>query len=512
MIRSCLVLVALSVPAAVVQAGHGDAHVSKAIDAEIAAALKEAKLTPAGPAEDASFVRRAHLDLLGRVPTAEETRAFLADRSADRHGKLIDSLLDHKEMPSYWSLVLHAWLNGRSPDPGFGYPEFRAYLEASLAKNKRWDVLARELLVPGGDTQPASFFLASRLKGSKEDRVDAMTVAVASTFFGVRLECAKCHDHPYFKEWKQEHYYGLGAFLHRTESANRGGKPALSEKGNGELTYQDRGRKTFTAKMKFLDDKIIAEGKSGRRQALADHALNAKTPYFKRAVVNRVWKQLMGIGLVEPVDQIHSANRPSHPKLFDLLADDFAANGFDLKRLLAVILHTEVYRRGSAWVGEQRPRDNLYAVAVLRPLTPEQLALSMLAATGHAEVLAKARKGGAQAVRSEIDKEVRSFIQVYETDGDGFAVTTQQALFLTFNKSTQKYLAPAGDNMTARLVKAKDADVAKVAFLSVLSREPTKDEAAEVAAYLKTSGVPRAQLCREIAWALLTGAEFRFNH
>jgi hypothetical protein len=164
-----------------------------------------------------------------------------------------------------------------------------------------------------------------------------MTVAVASTFFGVRLECARCHGHPYVEEWKQEHYYGLGAFLHRTESANRGGRPALTEKGNGELTYQDRGRNAHTAQLKFLDDRVIAEGKSGQRQALADYALNAKNPYFKRATVNRVWKQLMGVGLVEPVDQIHSANKPSHPKLFDLLADDFALNGFDLKRLLASV-------------------------------------------------------------------------------------------------------------------------------------------------------------------------------
>lgn len=526
-----MLLVPVTVYAQVKAGPFGDVKVSARIDAEILAGLKEEKLTPAAAASDFAFVRRVYLDLLGRIPTADEAAAYLDDKGPEKRRRLVEALLGHWEMPAAWSDVLHVWMNGRSPDPGFGYKEFREYLRSSLDEDKSWDKICRELLLPAkdGPTQPAAFFLGTRLgRENKEDQLDGMTVAVASTFFGVRMECAKCHDHPYVDEWKQEHYYGLAAFLNRTEAVNTGGKRTLRERVSGEVVFSDRKRLSHTAKVMFLDNKVFAEpevdvkGKKikkdpapgkNRREWLADHALVPGNPYFKRALVNRMWKHLMGVGLVEPVDQIHSGNEPSHPKLFDLLAEDFAGHGFDLKRLIAVIMQSDAYARTSAWPGKERPMASLHAVFNMRALTPEQLSLSIATATGYSEVLkASKKKSEPKEIRAELEKDYKLFIENYESESDAFAATTGQALFMTFNKATQKHLQPGASNLVARLTKLTDNEaVAHLAYLAILSRRPTAAEVDDVVKHLLIPGVPRQELCREIAWAILNSAEFRFN-
>lgn len=528
---TCMLGVVISTSALAQAKPFGDAKVSAAVDAEINAALGAAKLKPVGVATDAEFLRRAYLDLLGRIPTTDEAKTYIQDKNADKERRLVAHLLAHAEMSAYWCDVLHGWLNGKSPDPGLGFKEFREYLRASLAENKPWDKLARELLLPvDGPTQPAAFFLGVRLRTSdKEERLDGMTVAVARTFFGVRMECAKCHDHPYVDEWKQHHYYGLASFLTRTELSIVNAKPTLRERDTGEVVFQNRKRESFKAELRFLDDKIFAEPKRDKKQTkkektdlptiadfsprktLADYAFVPGNPYFKRAVVNRLWKELMGVGLVEPVDQIHSGNAPSHPKVFELLSEDFASHGFDLKRLIANIMQTEAYRRGSIWPDKERPTEKQYAVFNLRPLTPEQLAVSLATSTGYAEVVKAQKKKG--ELRAELEKDYKLFIEHYEDENDHFAATTGQALFMTFNKTTQKYLQPVAGNLSARLIKTNDAETfAQEVYLSVLSRHPTRTEAEAISKYLQITGVPRDQLVRDVVWALLNSTEFRFVH
>ena len=289
---------------------YGDENVSRKVDAEILIRLKENTIQPAEPASAAEFVRRVHLDLLGRIPTSEETRNYLQDSSKDKHHRLVNRLLDHPEMSLFWADMLNLWLNGRDEEPGPGYREFREYLRNGLEENKKWDRFAREMLLPGGDAkaQPAAYFLGRRLKLPREEQLDGMTVAVGSSFFGVRVECAKCHDHPYVAEWKQDHYYGLASFLNRTQLVNKGNKLPLKERTNGEVSFNTTDRVEKKAKVMFLDNKVFADKDNNRRKLLADYALVPENPYFKRAMANRIWKQLMGRGLVNPVDQIHSSN------------------------------------------------------------------------------------------------------------------------------------------------------------------------------------------------------------
>lgn len=520
--------------AAVVLSGVASAHaadardLSKAIDARLAAAHKAAKITPADRAEPHDLLRRIYLDVLGRIPTPDEATAYLNDADPDRHHKLIDALLVHPEMPVYWRGVFHQWLNGTLDERRPGEAEFLDYLEQRLAENAGWDMIARELLIPN-DTDPvgagAAYFLSSRLAGGdRATQLDAITVGVSSVFFGVQMQCAKCHDHPAVTGWRQANYYGLAAFFANTQ-ADRGKNnlPVLVEKPKGEVKFVGRKGGEQTARLLFLDGSV-SDAVADRRKALAAVGVTAASPYFKRAMANRLWKQLMGVGLVEPVDQIHAENPASHPDLLADLAADFAEHAFDLRRLTGGILHSEAYLRSSRWADSPpRPADRTYAVAVLKPLSPPQLAVALAQATGHADVLrAKYEREKAKlkldAVtlpvvrkRFEQEREYAALLARFRQDGDGFQANASHALYLTYNPAMKTMLSPNG--LVGRLTKQPDAaEVARTAYLTVLSRPPSAEEAATVETHLATPGVPREELCRDVVWALLAGREFRFNH
>lgn len=528
-----------------------DHPIAKLIDGEIAATLAARSVVPSPPAAKQELHRRLYLDLLGRIPTAAESRAYLDDMRVDKHVALVDRLLAHEELPAHWRLVFDAWLNGDLAGRDFGRDRFLDYLEESLRTNKPWNRLARELIVPDLNDKrlrPAAYFLAMRVRGGdNEARLDALTSGVASMFFGVQLQCAKCHDHPFVDSWKQDHYYGLAAFLGRLQEARIDNLPIVKERADGEVKFVTKQQENKTARLMFLDSRVFDEppppsdrgqlyvkAENGlpetpafsRRTVLADYALTTDSTFFKRAIVNRIWKQLMGRGLVEPVDQMHLANPASHPQLLERLADDFAASGFDLRRLMAGILHSDAYQRSSRWTtAAPRPADSLYAAAIIKPLTADQLTVSVSLATGQFERLrakwlreAKDRPSGGSEmawVRGQYarDRDMQEFAARFRQTGDSFEAHAGQALFLSFNPLMRKQLEPLAGSLVERLVKQADNRLAvEDAFLSILSRQPTEDERLRAAEYLTSDKGQRADRCRDLAWALLCGSEFRFNH
>ncbi|MBM3983267.1 MAG: DUF1549 domain-containing protein, partial [Planctomycetes bacterium] len=498
---------------------------SKTIDARIAAPHKAAGIMPAPRAEQHELLRRIYLDVLGRIPTPDEAAAYLKDTDPDKHHKLIDALLAHPEMPVHWRGVFHHWLNGTLEEKRPGEAEFLDFLEKRLGENVGWDKIARELLDPK-ESDPvganAAFFLASRLAGGdRAAQLDSMTVAVSSVFFGVQMQCAKCHDHPVVGDWKQENYYGLAAFLGRTfTTKGKNNLPALTEKADGEVKFSGRKTGEQTARLLFLDGQVI-DAKTDRRKALIAAGVTAESPYFKRAMANRVWRQLLGVGLVEPVDQIHDGNPASHPELLDDLAADFAKHGFDLRRLMGGILHSEAYQRSSRWTGTgPRPADKIYAVGAIKPLSPPQLAVALAQATGYADTLRA--KYEREKVKLKVDavtfavvrkqfereREYATLLTRFKQEGEAFQANASHALYLTYNPTVRTMLAPGG--LVGKLTKLSDAaEVARTAYLTVLSRPPTTEEAAAVSKYLATLGVSREELCRDVVWALIAGAEFR---
>jgi hypothetical protein len=513
----------------------GDPKVSAALDREIFAKLQQHRVVPAPVADDAEFHRRVLLDLAGRIPTVAKTEAFQTDPSPGKRERLIDTLLAGREMPMTWSLILSGWLMPRESRRD---PQFVAYLRNGLAKNKSWDRFGREMLVArprGRADQAASYFLTYRLPALKDQ-----TIArdVGRAFFGVNLRCAQCHDHPHVHEWTRERFFGLSAFFVRsyespyTDAQNQK-IVALAEKAAGELEYAGSDGSKKIAALRFLDGKVVGEPPTdknakeappphnapppapafSRREALARVALDSKSPYLKRALVNRVWLRLMGRALVEPVDMMYDGNPATHPQLLDLLANDCAAHGFDLRRLIAVIMKSQAYARSSHWPGQgDLPNETLYAVAVLKPLDADQLALALPLATGYYEgqLGSGSTRNMAQLRSVAAWKEI---IAEFDAHGDEFEPTAAQALFLLNSNYVQTHLLAKGNLAQALSALSEDAALARRAYLSILGRPPSPEETALVSRYLRERGAKvRAEACRELVWALISSAEFRFNH
>lgn len=522
--------------------------ISTGIDREIQTVLQSQKLRPSPRATDSELVRRLYLDLLGRIPTPLESEAFQEVSGEDRVHTLIDSLLAHEELPVYWRGVFDDWLNASALERDFGRDGFLQFLQTALAENRPWNELARQLLAPdvtAENERGAAYFLALRLRGDAGERLDNMTMAVATGLFGLQLQCAKCHDHPFVEEIKQDHYYGLAAFLGRTQDAKFKDFPLVKERAEGEVSFTTKAKEERAARLLILDNHEIAEperpadknawytrGENGlpdapyfsRRQALAEYALTADSPFFKRPLVNRLWKQFLGRGLVEPVDQMHAANPATHPAVLDLLADDFAAGGFDIRRLMATILHSEAYLRSTRWTASaDQPRPGLYAVGILKPLTPEQLTLSLSQATGQFELLRLKvqREQKDQSIpvaiatraRFSREREQQDFALRFRSQGEGFEATASQALFLSYHQLASKPLQPGQGNLVERIVKQKDnAAAVQDAYRCILCREPTALELQAGTEFLHNSDTKRDLLARDLAWALLCSAEFRFNY
>jgi hypothetical protein len=493
-------------------------------------------------ASDEEFLRRLYLDLTGTIPTADEARAFLKDASPDRRRKLIDRLLASPEHARHLQTVFDVTLMERRPDKHVPRAAWQDYLRASFAANKPWDVLVREMLSADGadpKTRPAAKFYLDR-----EGEPNLITRDIGRLLLGTNLQCAQCHDHPLVAHYKQDHYYGVFAFLNRSFLfADKATKQTVyAEKAEGEASYQsvfDPKKVTKTTPpvvpgRKALADPELPKGKEyevapakdvrpvpkySRRAQLAAQVASADNVAFRRNLANRLWAMMTGRGLVHPLDMDHPANPPSHPELLALLADEAAATKFDVRHLLREIALSQTYQRSSEvpeHVNEPSPKS--LAAARLKPLTPEQLAWSVMQATGFADAERKALGKGATepALHGRLSAAGAPLVAAFagpagEAETGGFEATLAQTLLLANGNLVRGWLAPRAGNLVDRLGKLTDSDaVAEELYLSVLTRRPIPEERRDVAEYLKKGD--RAAALQDLAWALIASAEFRFNH
>jgi Protein of unknown function (DUF1549)/Protein of unknown function (DUF1553) len=488
---------------------------SRLIDEQINARLRADGVAPAGRADDATLVRRIYLDLLGRSPSAAEAESFLDDPAKDKVHCLIDQLRLYPETAAHWRRVVAGWLQAGNQTSG-ELPLLN-YLALSVGFNRGWDWVARDLLNPtesdprlrGAAEYLAHFVEEADAKAGRE----AATVAVASAFFGVQLQCARCHDHPTVPAWTKAHFDGLRAFFDRTETSRKDSALKLTEKPF---------RLTDTRPM-FLDGKKFALSNSPRTE-LAAYAFRPEARHFKQAVVNRVWKQFMGRGLVEPVDMIHDENPASHPMLFTKLADDFAGNQFNFDRLISSIMHSEAYLRSSRWTvqANSRPAAELFAVAPLRPLSGAQMAWSVAVATGYVRAsdidprldggFLPLGKGFPITLRFRWEA-IADFAKLADIFREGAAASTaSHAIYLAFDPFMSSVLDAKNGRLVATLVNEPDDQaMARLVYLAILNRRPTQVEIDQVKEHMKTAK-SRSAGCQDVAWALIAGAEFRFNH
>ncbi|MGV3724703.1 MAG: DUF1549 domain-containing protein, partial [Actinomycetota bacterium] len=525
---------------------------SNVVDREIFSKLRRLRVPPAEAAPDSELVRRLYLDLVGRIPTATEAQQYCDSTEPGKREALIDALLNGPEFPKHWRDNLNMLLMGRAGFPMA--PAWAAWLETSLKEDRGWDQMTRELLLARPEKPEqngALHFMDSRF-AQGDTGLDVVTRDVSRIFFGVDIQCARCHTHPDVASWQQQAYWGIAAFFGRSYRIQVKGAYYLGEKATGEVQYFGADKNQRPALPVFLTGEPLTEPaaatagpkpaaespdlyvvapeeakdktrvpvpKFSRRQRFVEMAVRADDPFFKRALVNWVWVRLMGRGLVEPADQMHSGNPPSHPELLQSLSDATARSGFSLKGLIRTIVSSQVYARGSEWkpVGSQlreRPPGELYAVAPIRPLSVQQLATSILSAAGYpiVETDPSADQGKARAqFETKHAPQIAEIRRKLDSGTESYQPNVAQALFLSNNRAFQQMLEQGG--LAARLAKLPDdQDVIRQAYLSILSRAPEPEEAAAIARYLTERKDRRPAAVSQIVWALVTSAEFRFIH
>ena len=547
-------------PAATVAAAN---ELSATIDRWISARWVEAGLRPASPADDAEFLRRVFLDLAGRLPSRAEQQAFRADASQAAAGSdrgesgyrqaWIDRLIASDEFALHFANQIHAHLLGRT---AFLAPaEWHTWLRTAVTQDKGWHGIVREMLVADAAEVGAHEFLVRRL--SAGEALDQVTRDVTRLVFGVDMQCARCHTHPEIPEWEPESYWGMAAFFNRTYLVEIDGRKRIAERARGEVQYvsaetkeshstgprfmtggtpspqdppptepEDRiaQRKTAFPKAK-PDDPLLdnpdeymippaekpsapSQPRYSRRHALIDLAINQDNPYFAKAFVNRVWAWLMGQGLVEPLDQLHAANRPSHPELLDALAADFVAHDYSIRRLVAGVVGSRAYQLSSVRLSPaERPADPVYYVqAGVRPLAAHQLATATLCAVGFYET---------DGSRVEFEKRqadrLSALVKRLDTGSDQFQPSIPLALYLANSEEFDQWIGEGG--LLGQIsALGDDAQAIHVAFETVLSRAPDADELATLRSFLSARADRSEAAKRQMIWSLLTSSEFRFTH
>ncbi len=494
-------------------------------------------------ASDEEFLRRIYLDLTGTIPSAAEARKFLNDKSPNKREKLIDTLLASEKFGYHMADVFDVMLIERRADRLVSQNAWRGYLRASFHKNKPYDELVSEILSADGfekdSIAPSKFYLA------RNGEPHQITKDVSRLFLGMNLQCAQCHDHPMVKAYRMDHYYGIYAFYNRGYVFNDRSlkRSVYAEKAIGEVKFESVFNPTVKKSTgprlpegkpvdepKLPKDKLYVKAPSkrqggvpkfSRRDQISKLLANKENVRFRRAAANRFWALLIGRGIVHPVDFDHPANPPSHPKLLDVLADEFAATKFDIKAFVKQIVLSKTYQRSSQMPkGKKIPADDTFGLAQLRPLSPEQLAWATMQATGLTDVeLARlGKKANEKGVRTRLARNVVPFVRTFGGQpGDpadlGFQATLDQTLFMRNGSTIRGWLTPRTGTLTHRLLQLKTNDaIAEELFLSVLTRKPTNAEKQYVAEFLARNGKNRAQAFQEIAWALIASAEFRFNH
>ncbi|MFN4261252.1 MAG: DUF1549 domain-containing protein [Gemmataceae bacterium] len=512
------------------------------IDQLIAAQFSRHGVQPAPLASEAEFLRRVYLDLTGAIPTTETTRRFLENPAPHKRQQLIDELLASPEFARRMQMVVDVLLMERRPDKHVPRAAWQDYLRTSFAENKPWDQLVREILSNDGaepkNRTPAKFFL------DRDAEPHQITQDVGRLFLARNMQCAQCHDHPVVHDYLQEHYYGIFAFLDRSSLFTDPAKKLvmLAEKADGETTFQSVfDPQKITKKTeprlpggKSLPDPSLPKGKEyqvkpakdvrpvptySRRALLAEQVVTSEA--FRRNSANRFFAMMMGRGIVHPVDLDSKLNPPSHPELLDLLAAELAASQYDVKAFLRELALSQTYQRSSEQPSADKPvAAASFAVAQLKPLSPEQLALSILQATGFtdAERLALGANATEAALYARQAASVNAIVNVFagqpgQAEDQSFEATLDQTLFVTNGAVIRNLLAPRNGNLISRLAPLTDADaIADELFLSILTRPPTPTERQEVASFLKDNADNRQAALQEITWALLASAEFRFNH
>ena len=589
------------------------------IDAVITNKLDGFDMKPAPRCDDATFLRRVYLDVLGTVPTPRAVEEFQDSRDPNKRRIIIDHLVRHDSAADYWGMWWYRTLTGMSVHTrpsrdggggralaGIGGKKFYAWLSQQMKDNRPYNEIVHDLLTATGRTDEngaAAYF--ARWDGNANNAIGA----ASKHFLGIQIQCAQCHDHMYEETWKQSDFRGMAAFFATTTQrraaeyrelrelrrklntqrlAKKGGSNEIARpgkaspgmdgdgmdsegmdgpsemdgprKGNrGQFTPEDRKRmmelrkygnvyevvdipvrNAQTAKRlarRLKNRKLSEEQRKrielrfatpklwhgaevpdmpgiSRRLVLARWITSDDNPYFGKALVNRLWGAFLGTGIVDPVDDFNSFNPPSHPEILDMLSKDFVASGYDLKRVMCIILNTEAYQRTSTWSGEEAPESSLFAVARVRPLTTDQLSFALIRAMGLERRFGRQTRNAGNRLRATFSK---LFSFVFDDDeakeSEDFEGSIAQGLFMMNSPILERTISGRRGMPLGRLMTTHTTDAARVKqlYLGAFGRYPTAKESSRAVEFVQSANTPEEGY-EDLLWALVNAAEFMTNH
>jgi hypothetical protein len=513
------------------------------IDEGMAKHWKDKNVQLASAADDAEFLRRVYLDLIGRIPSAGEARQFLGDKSPDKRQRLVEMLLDDPRYTMHWMNYWETlWLPESKFEHKYGISRsFEAWVRKQMQSNAAYDKMLRELLttpvdvlmkLDDGNLYPAQFKRSGTFAGlGGADRIpyayaapypvvfyqvekaspESLAARTSRLFLGVRLECAQCHDHP-FAKWKRDQFWSQAAFFAGIEAP--GIAVPLRDNPNSKSIAMSEGGKVVPAR--FLDgsDPVWQEGIGGR-QLLANWVTSPKNPYFARAITNRLWAYFLGTGLIEPVDEMVGKDVQDNDPggVLDEVARAFVAQNFDLKFLMRTITATKAYQLTSAKSHASQDDPRLFARMSVRGLTAEQVCDSVAEAIGDRlprQKTVSPNTGSPVTAREEF---LRMFMNRTER-----AVNTQssipQALGMMNGKVTANATRLSKSRTLAAVLDSPFLDATgriEALYLATLSREPRPEELKRVLEFVDQAGSQSEGLA-DLFWALLNSAEFKLNH
>jgi hypothetical protein len=508
------------------------------IDDHVLAKLAALRIEPSELCTDVEFLRRAHLDTIGVLPTPDEVKAFLADSRPDKRNRLIDGLLGRPEFVDHWALFLgDLFQNRKERDHDVrgtkGVRAFHAWLRKQVAVNRPWSELARDVLLAKGNStdSPAVGYYIVTVGEHGDPSHSEVVDSVAQAFLGTRIGCARCHNHP-LERYTQDDFYHFAGFFSRIKLDRK-----ESKKGPSVLRVLGAdGKEPHLAKQRvgvgqprtgvFLEPRPLDRSatptiKPGDdpRLVLANWITDPKNEAFAGAMVNRIWKHYLGVGLVEPVDDLRASNPPANPALWQALCAEFVRSKYNMKHLMRLILQSRTYQLSSSTRAANVKDTRFYSHYYARRLPAEVLLDALSAATGIPDRFT----GYPVGVRAGQlpDPSLRSYFLTLFGRSDRVTacacersgeVTMPQLLHLQNGDSVIVKIRALDSRLTKMLMEKKPtAEIIDELFLVTLSRLPTAANRAAVVRSLAETD-RRDEVFRDLFWALVNSKEFCFNH
>ncbi len=484
------------------------------IDRLVYKKLRQLRLLPSGTCTDEEFLRRVTIDITGQLPTEEEYNRFIQDQEPNKRAELIDQLLQRKEFSEIWAmnfaqLMLIRSSNDVSPKAAFLYSQ---WLTDKFARNVPIDQMVRELLSATGGTfsNPATnFYQVERdtLKTSEN---------VAQIFMGIRTQCAQCHNHP-FDRWTMDDYYGFAAFF-----CQIGRKPGedyretIVFRGGGEVKHPVGGR---VMPPKFLGGPTPDVGSRDRRQVLVEWLTSKENPFFAQSIGNRVWAHFMGVGIVDPVDDIRVSNPASNPELFEFLGNKLIEYKYDFRQLVRDICNSEAYQRSCSPNESNKMDTRNYAFATVRRIPAESM-LDCVSAVTNTKEKFRGLPLGARAVQIADGRTSNYFLDTFGRSPRNTVCACEASTDPSLSQALHLLNGDAihGKVRSGKLVdtwvkteKLEPTQVIEKMYIRCLSRKPTEGELKDLLAQVTAAPTP-AEGLEDVFWALLNSREFVFNH